>query len=80
MAEKKAWNVRADDQLIERCELLGKRFGMTGNEFAYAVLNDFAEVCADFMTELRDIKSVAISRQRDEVLQALRAYRESKRK
>jgi len=73
MAEKKQWNIRVEDQLIDRLNRLAPKAGFSsGNEFAAEALNVFAETLADFMVELRKVEAGAVRRQREEVLAKIR--------
>lgn len=73
MAEKKQWNIRVEDQLIDRLNTLAPRAGFSsGNEFAAAALDAFAETLADFMVELRKVEEGAVRRQRDDFLAKIR--------
>jgi len=71
--EKKQWNIRVEDQLIDRLNRLAPKAGFSsGNEFAAEALNVFAETLADFMVELRKIEQGAVLRQREELLARIR--------
>lgn len=69
MADKKMWNIRVEDQLIDRCTRLGERLGYaSGNAFAADALDQYAELLADLMAELRDDQDATIKRQRERLL------------
>jgi hypothetical protein len=69
MADKRMWNVRVEDQLIERLTQLGARPGYpTGNAFAADAIDQYAELLADLMAELRDDQNATIKRQRERLL------------
>jgi len=73
MAEKKQWNIRVEDQLIDRLNRLAPKAGFTsGNEFAAEVLDVYAEILADLIVELRKIEQDAVRTQRQQMLDKLR--------
>ena len=78
MADKKQWNIRVEDQLIDRLNRLAPKAGFSsGNEFAADALNLFAEALADFMIEIRKIERDTVDRQREQLLAKLRQLHES---
>ncbi len=61
MAEKKQWNIRVEDQLIDRLNTLAPKAGYaSGNEFAAEALDMWAETL-----------------QREQLLAKLRQFQES---
>lgn len=69
MADKKFWGVRIDEELIDRLTTLGARLGYSsGNAFAAAALDRYAELLADLMTELHEDQSATLTRQRERLL------------
>jgi hypothetical protein len=69
MADKKMWNIRVEDQLVDRCTRLGERLGYpSGNAFAAEALDQYAELLADLMAELRDDREATVKRQRERLL------------
>jgi quinolinate synthase len=79
MAEKKQWNIRVEDQLIDRLNTLAPKAGYTsGNEFAAEALNMWAETLADIMIKLREIERNAVKLQREQLFAKLRQVQESR--
>jgi len=79
MAEKKQWNIRIEDQLIDRLNTLAPKAGYaSGNEFAAEALDMWAETLADLMIKLREIeRKNAVKLQREQLLAKLRQFQES---
>ncbi len=79
MAEKKQWNIRVEDQLIDRLNTLAPKAGYaSGNEFAAEALDMWAETLADLMIKLREIeRKNAVKLQREQLLAKLRQFQES---
>jgi quinolinate synthase len=78
MAEKKQWNVRVEDQLIDRLNKLAPKAGFaSGNEFAAEALDIWAETLADLMIKLRESERNAVKLQREQLLAQLRQVQES---
>jgi hypothetical protein len=78
MADKKQWNVRVEDQLIDRLNRLAPKVGYSSaNELAGDMLNLFAELMADIMIEIREIERDTIQRRREELLAKIRQVQES---
>jgi hypothetical protein len=78
MPEKKQWNIRVEDQLIDRLNKLAPKAGYaSGNEFAAEALDIWAETLADLMIRLREIELNAVKLQRDQLLAKLRQVQES---
>ena len=78
MAEKKQWNIRIEDQLIDRLNKLAPKAGYaSGNEFAAEALDIWAETLADLMIKLREIERNAVKIQREQLLAKLRHVQES---
>ena len=73
MAERKQWNIRVEDQLIDRLNRLAPKAGFSsGNEFAAEALDIYAETLAELIVELREIERDAVKRQREKLLARLR--------
>ena len=73
MAERKQWNIRVEDQLIDRLNRLAPKAGFSsGNEFAAEALDIYAETLAELIVELRKIEQDAVKRQREKLLARLR--------
>src|SRR6266508_3098814 len=78
MAEKKQWNIRVEDQLIDRLNTLAPKAGYaSGNEFAAEALDMWAETLADLMIKLREIERNAVKLQREQLLAKLRQVQDS---
>jgi hypothetical protein len=78
MAEKKQWNIRVEDQLIDRLNRLAPKAGFSsGNEFAAEALDVYAEMLADLIVELRKLEQDAIKTQREQMLAKLRQFHQS---
>ena len=78
MAEKKQWNIRVEDQLIDRLNTLAPKAGYaSGNEFAAEALDTWAETLADLMIKLREIEGNAVKPQREQLLAKLRQDQKS---
>src|SRR5262245_55251228 len=78
MAEKKQWNIRVEDQLIDRLNTLAPKAGYaSGNEFAAEALDTWAETLADLMIKLREIEQNSVKLQRKQLLANIRQYHES---
>jgi predicted DNA-binding protein len=78
MTEKKQWNIRVEDQLIDRLNTLASKAGYaSGNEFAAEALDMWAETLADLMIKLREIERNAVRPQREQLLAKLRQGQES---
>lgn len=77
MAKKnKLWNIRVEQQLIDRLNRLGKHLGYpSGNTFAAAVLDEWAETLSDMMVELSDDRAASKKRIHDKVISQLRSER-----
>ena len=76
MAEKKQWNIRVEDQLIDRLNTLAPKAGYaSGSEFAAEALDMWAETLADLMIKLREIERNAVKLQREQLLAILRQVR-----
>jgi predicted DNA-binding protein len=72
MAEKKQYNLRITEELIERLTKLGDRCGYgSGNEFAAEVLDQYAELLADLLIEQRKEAKTFREKQRDRLLKQL---------
>ncbi|HEU0174823.1 MAG TPA: hypothetical protein VFV58_11215 [Blastocatellia bacterium] len=77
MAEKKQWNIRVEDQLIDRLNTLAPKAGYaSGNEFASEALDMWAETLADLMIKLREIERNAVELHREQLLAKLRQVQE----
>jgi Arc/MetJ-type ribon-helix-helix transcriptional regulator len=77
MAEKKQWNIRVDDQLIDRLNTLAPKAGYaSGDEFVAEALDMWAETLADMMIKLREIERNAVKLQREQLLAKLRQVQE----
>ena len=73
MAEKKQWNIRVQDQLIDRLNTLAPKAGYaSGDEFAAEALDTWAETLADMMIKLREIERNSVKLQREQLLAKLR--------
>ena len=73
MAEKKQWNIRIEDQLIDRLNTLAPKAGYaSGNEFAAEALDMWAETLVDLMIKLREVERDAVKLQREQLLAKLR--------
>jgi len=78
MAEKKQWNIRVEDQLIDRLNKLAQKAGYaSGNEFAAEALDMWAETLADLMIKLREIERNSVKLHREQLLAKLRQDQES---
>ena len=78
MAEKKQWNIRVEDQLIDRLNKLAPKAGYaSGNEFVAEALDMWAETLADLMIKFREIEQNAVKLQREQLLAKLRQVQES---
>jgi hypothetical protein len=78
MAEKKQWNIRVEDQLIDRLNTLAPKVGYaSGNEFAAEALDTWAETLVDLMIKLREIERNAVKLQREQLLAKLRQVQKS---
>jgi hypothetical protein len=78
MSEKKQWNIRVEDKLIDRLNTLAPKAGYaSGNEFAAEALDMWAETLADLMIKLREIERNAVKPQREQLLAKLRRGQES---
>lgn len=76
MADKKLWNIRVEQQLIDRLGRLGKRLGYpTANAFAAHALDEWAETLAEMMAELADDRAKSKDRIHDKVLGQMRSER-----
>lgn len=76
MADKKLWNIRVEQQLIDRLKRLGKGLGYkTGNAFAADALDEWAETLADMMAELDSDRAASKRRIHDKVIDQLRSER-----
>lgn len=77
MAKKnKLWNIRIEEQLIDRLGRLGKQLGYpSGNAFAAHALDEWAETLADMMIELSDDRAASKKRIHDKVISHLRSER-----
>ena len=72
MAEKKQYNLRITEDLIERLTKLGARCGYgSGNEFAAEVLDQYAELLADLLIEARNESKTFREQQRDRLVKHL---------
>jgi quinolinate synthase len=79
MAEKKQWNLRVEDQLIDRLDMLAPKAGYaSGSEFAAEALNMWAETLADLMIKIREIERNAVKLQREQLFAKLRQVQESR--
>jgi len=73
MPEKKQWNIRVEDQLIDRLNALAPKAGYaSGNEFAAEALDTWAETLIDLMIKLREVERDAVKLQREQLLAKLR--------
>jgi hypothetical protein len=78
MAEKKQWDIRVEDQLIDRLNTLAPKAGYaSGSEFAAEALDTWAETLVDLMIKLREIERNAVKLQREQLLAKLRQVQES---
>jgi len=78
MAEKKQWNIRVEDQLIDRLNTLAPKAGYgSGKEFAAEALDMWAETLADLTIKLREIERNALKLQREQLLAKLRQVQKS---
>ena len=78
MAEKKQWNIRIEDQLVDRLNTLAPKAGYaSGNEFVAEALDMWAETLADLMIKFREIEQNAVKLQREQLLAKLRQGQES---
>lgn len=76
MADKKLWNIRVEEQLIDRLGRLGERLGYpSGNTFAAHALDEWAETLAEMMAELKDARAASKKQIHDKVLSQLRSER-----
>jgi len=76
--EKRQWNLRAPDQLIDRLNRLAPKAGFaSANEFAITALDLYAETLVDLINELRKIEKATIQRQRADLLAKLSQGQES---
>jgi len=72
MAEKKQYNLRITEELIERLTKLGDRCGYgSGNEFAAEALDQYAELLADLLLEQRKESKSFREKQRERLLQQI---------
>ena len=72
MAEKKQYNLRITEELIERLTQLGARCGYgSGNEFAAEVLDQYAELLADLLIEQRKESKTFIEKQRERLVKQI---------
>jgi len=79
MAEKKQWNIRVEEQLIDRLNTLAPKAGYaSGNEFAAAALDMWAETLADLMIKIREIEGNAVKHHREHLFANLRQVQESR--
>ena len=78
MTEKKQWNIRVEDQLIDRLNTLAPKAGYaSGNEFAAEALDMWAETLADLMIKFQEIERNAVKLQREQLLAKLRQVQDS---
>jgi len=78
LVEKKQWNIRVEDQLIDRLNTLAPKAGYaSGNEFAAEALDMWAETLADLMIKLRETERNAVEPQREQLLANLRQVQKS---
>jgi hypothetical protein len=69
MAEKKQYNLRITEELIERLTKLGARCGYgSGNEFAAEALEQYAELLADLLIEHRKESKTFVEKQRERIV------------
>ena len=78
MSQKKQWNIRVENQLIDRLNTLAPKAGYaSGDEFVAEALDIWAETLADMMIKLRDIERNSVKHQREQLLANLRQVQES---
>ena len=77
-SEKRQWNLRVENQLVDRLNRLAPKAGFTtGSEFAVTALDLYAEVLVDLVNELRRVEKTTIQRQREQLLAKLSQGQES---
>lgn len=76
MGKNKLWNIRIEEQLIDRLGRLGERLGYpSGNAFVADALDQYAELLADLLAEVREDREATRKRQRERLLAAQSAAR-----
>ena len=69
MAEGIQFKLRLEEQLVERLHKLGARCGFeSGNKFATAALDNYAELLAELLMEQKDGMKLLRKRQREQLL------------
>ncbi len=66
---KVQYKIRIEEALVAKLSELGARCGYSsGNEFAAAALNEYADLLADLLTELQAGRQEMLAQQREQLL------------